>query len=70
MVYTILGAFLGGIVTYALCKWNRVSFANTYIFSDAFMYIAVGTFIGAGAGFGYGIGALAHGTHIVQRLWK
>lgn len=71
MLYTFLGAFIGGILTYIFCKWTRVNFTTgTGFFSDAGIYMFVGILIGAGAGFGYGVSALLSGNHVVQRLWK
>jgi hypothetical protein len=71
MLYTVVGTFLGGMLSYCYCKWKRVSF-STYngFFSDAAMYIFVGGLVGAGAGFGYGVNALVNGNHLVYMLWK
>ena len=65
-MYTIVGAVLGGVVTFVTCKIMDVKFTSPGLSpSDGGLYVALGTFSGACIGFGLGVGALTNGNHVV-----
>jgi hypothetical protein len=69
MIYTILGAMIGGGSSFLLCRLFKISDStSTYAPSEALICVTLGTLIGMGAGFGYGTSQLLSGTHIVQTL--
>jgi hypothetical protein len=68
MLYTILGAMIGGFSSSLLCRLFKISETRSYFPSDAEIFVFIGTLIGMGAGFGYGSSQLLAGTHIIQTL--
>jgi len=76
MFYTVCGAFIGGIITYVVCKMRNVSFRSNsnggpfMLPSDGSFLTGLGVLVGAALGFGYGLHALASGGHFLVNLVK
>lgn len=69
MLYTILGGFLGGIVSYSLLKCFNVSFrSGDYGMSYGDLGVLCGIMMGIACGFGFGTSQLFAGTHPINKL--
>ena len=64
MLYTILGAVLGGVGSYVLFKVFDVDFrGDRFIPGIGVIGVIFTTLMGAGIGFGYGSASLLNGNH-------
>lgn len=59
--YTLIGATIGTVGTYIICKivdvnLAHVNFAHGYYLNFTKLYVTTGLIIGASAGFGFGTG--------------
>lgn len=68
MIYTIMGAILGGTFSFVLGRLFQVSEHSNYAPSSMNIIILLGILIGGGIGFGYGSSLFLNGTHIFQKL--
>jgi hypothetical protein len=72
MLYTIIGAISGGLVTFLICRICNIKTDEHHGFirmpSGGQICILAGTILGAGMGFGYGVSSLANGTHLINKI--
>jgi hypothetical protein len=72
MLFTILGAFIGGFVSYYLAKCLGIGFNRSAgivrVISMGDVVVFAGILIGGGIGFGYGTSLLLSGKHLFNRL--
>jgi hypothetical protein len=74
MLFTILGAIIGGFGASFLLKILGVSFRRSTYFPSLFpspgeIGILLSILVCAGIGFGYGSGQLLNGTHLFNKLF-
>lgn len=64
MYYTILGALIGGVGTFIVCKCRNVSFIDSKLIpSEGGIATFLGTFAGGVIGLAYGAHAIGAGSH-------
>lgn len=69
MVYTITGAFLGGIITLVLAKVFDVDFkGNRFFPGNGQILVMLGSLARGGMGMGYGYALLMNGTHVYNKI--